>query len=265
MLRAAGSAVQEPMAAARWAWGRFSPARRKRGDLVSGSVVAEVPRNVALDLHRVVENATDADQIWTDESVKQEVSRTENDPVLGSCVLTAVPQMIAANILAELWPKQASNPFRFSRDIAHVSSQKPLVAKTTDLAEIRFGVGEQVNDISQSSPSKAVDRHMLFAGTADPVTCLSSQLADDPFQIVSGDIVEATFVDLPKSGSGRILKCCELRSFQRVALLDQPDPVTQNLTGILIATGLDEPVDDFLVVIRQDDVPCRHQGLLRSC
>jgi hypothetical protein len=231
---------------------------------VSASVVAEVPPDVALDLHGVVENATDADQTGMGESVKQKMPGTQNDPVLGPRVLTAMAQMIAANIFAKLGPRQASDPLRFSCDIAHGSDQKLLIAKPADLAEIRLRIGEQINDIRQSSPSKAINRHMLLAGAADAVARLSSQLADELFQIVSGDIVEVTLLDLLKSGSGRILKCRELRCFQRIALLDQPQPVTQNLTGILIATRLDQPVDDVLVVIRQDDVSCRHQGLLRS-
>jgi hypothetical protein len=49
--------------------------------------------------------------------------------------------MIAANILAGLGPRQASDPFRFGGDIAHGSDQKLLVAKAAGLAEIRLRIG----------------------------------------------------------------------------------------------------------------------------
>jgi hypothetical protein len=74
---------------------------------VSASAVAEVPRDVALDLHGVVENATDTNQTRMGEPVKQKMPRTQNDPLPSRCMLAAVAQMIAANILAELGPRQA--------------------------------------------------------------------------------------------------------------------------------------------------------------
>jgi type IV secretion system protein VirD4 len=214
---------------------------------------------VPLDLHGIVEDSTNADQAWMGVPIEQKMTWTKNDPVLGSRTLAAVAQVIAANILAEFGPHQASDPFGFGRNVAQGGNQKPLVAKTSDSAVFHFRVGEQVNDVRLSGPGKAVDRHASVAGTPDAVACLAPQPADDLFQIVISNILEAPFVDIAEAGCGSLLKCRELGRFQHIPLLDKPEAIAQDLAGILIATGLDQPVDDLLVVIGQDDISRRHQ------
>jgi hypothetical protein len=89
-----------------------------------------------LDLHRIVKHATDTDQIWSGKTIEQKGSRSDDHPVIGLRSLAAMPQMIAADILAKLWTFNAAGAFGITGDIVQGRDQQPFVAPASDFAEV---------------------------------------------------------------------------------------------------------------------------------
>ena len=52
-------------------------------------------------------------------------------------------------------------------------------------------------------------------------------------------------------------QCFKAYAIFDFAAFDEPKPFTQDLAGILVAAGVDEPFDQVRLMFRQDDVACR--------
>jgi hypothetical protein len=61
------------------------------------------------DLHRVMQNTTDNDQVGAERSVDEKVSRAKDDAMLTPRPLATMPQVIAANSLTDVGPNCAAD------------------------------------------------------------------------------------------------------------------------------------------------------------
>ena len=65
-------------------------------------------------------------------------------------------------------------------------------------------------------------------------------------------------LDIGDAGGGRLAqraKTCRVLGFP---LLDMPDPLSQDLAGVLVTPGVDQSLDQESLVIRQNDVARWH-------
>ncbi len=72
---------------------------------------------VTLQLHRIMQNATDDDQRWIDETIDEEVSRSLHNAIGTSRTLAASAKMPTAYVGAQLWPRKAARASGLARDI----------------------------------------------------------------------------------------------------------------------------------------------------
>ena len=75
------------------------------------SFVAELVRQVRLNLHPVMQNPTNANQVSTHRPIKQEVSRPADQAILCSRAIAAVAQMVAAHREPKFRPRSAAGAF----------------------------------------------------------------------------------------------------------------------------------------------------------
>lgn len=75
------------------------------------------------------------------------MARLTNYAALMPCAFSAVPQMVAANMIAQLGSLDNSNAFGFSGNVPHCSHQKSLVSKTSEFAEFVLRPGKHVDDV----------------------------------------------------------------------------------------------------------------------
>ena len=76
------------------------------------------------------------------------------------------------------------------------------------------------------------------------------------FKRLEGPIVPGIDIgDAGGSGLAQRAKTCRVLGFP---LLDKPDPLSQDLVGVLVTPGVDQSLDQESLVIRQNDVARRH-------
>jgi hypothetical protein len=69
----------------------------------------------------------------------------------------------------------------------------------------------------------------------DALAGLPSEPTDKPFEFVVIHIGEAAALDIQEPNASRFAQSFQLGDVKGIALLDQPQAVAQNLTGVLIA------------------------------
>lgn len=91
---------------------------------------------MALQLHRVVQNATDSDQRGVDGAVDEEMPRPLDNAVGSPRTLTAAVKMPAADVAPEFRPSETAWANRVGGDIDQRGDDQPFVAAASHTAEL---------------------------------------------------------------------------------------------------------------------------------
>jgi hypothetical protein len=189
------------------------------------SLVAERLGEMTLDLHRVVQHAANPDEVGASKAIEQKMARSHDDPMLGPRTLTAIAEMIAADVLAEIGPGDTIDPSRIGRNISQSHCQKLLIAKARDLPEITFRPGKQVDNVRLCGTGNAICNHAL-AGRTSPLARLPAEPCDKLVEGTLCDLGIAALIDVLEPRQRRFLQSGELGRVEGIALLDQPQAIT---------------------------------------
>jgi hypothetical protein len=77
-------------------------------------------------------------------------------------------------------------------------------------------------------------------------------------QVPLGDVPISAGLKIAPPHLRRVPQSQQFRRLLGLSLLDQAQPITQNLAGVLITARLDQGVDQIMLVIGQDDISSRH-------
>ncbi len=102
------------------------------------------------DLHAVVQNPSDADQVDPYHPIQQQMSRLANRAVLCPSTVAAVAQMVAAYQGSQFRARRAAGSLRIGRDIAQSRDEKHLVAPPCHVPEPLLCAGQDMNDVRLS-------------------------------------------------------------------------------------------------------------------
>lgn len=94
------------------------------------------------DLHCVVQDTTDADQVGAGKAIEQQMTGTDHEAVLDPRAFPAVAQVIAAHVFAKLGPGDAVDPLRLGRHVPKGRHQQAFIAEAGDLPEVLIRPGK---------------------------------------------------------------------------------------------------------------------------
>lgn len=75
------------------------------------------------------------------------MSRLTNYAALMPCAFSAVPQMVAANVIAQFGSRDNSDALGGSGNVPHCGHQKSLVSKTSEFSEFVLRPGKHIEDV----------------------------------------------------------------------------------------------------------------------
>ncbi len=75
------------------------------------------------------------------------MARLTNYAALMPRTFSAVPQMVAANMIAQFGSLDNSDALGFSSNVPHCGHQKPLVSKTREFSEFVLRPGKHIEDV----------------------------------------------------------------------------------------------------------------------
>ena len=122
-----------------------------------------------LDIHAVVQNAPNSDQVGPHCPIQQKMSRLANQAGLRSGTITAVAQMEAAHHRPKFWPRRAAGAVWIRSNISQASDQQHLVAAPRCIPEPFLGVGKDLDDVFLGGRRQPKARQRLLAGGPNPL------------------------------------------------------------------------------------------------
>jgi hypothetical protein len=94
-----------------------------------------------LDLHAIVQDTTDTDQIGAAYTIKQEMPRPTYPALNEPNVVPAVSQMVTTHPGSKFRPRDATVAFGIGGNIAEGNDEKRLIAPSADFAELILRIG----------------------------------------------------------------------------------------------------------------------------
>lgn len=104
-------------------------------------------RQVQFQLHCVVQNAADTDQLGLKNTIEQQMSRAIHNAGFIACAIAAVAQMITGHYRTEFRALATSETCGIISKISQRRYEKPLVALARRASEAIFRLGQNINDI----------------------------------------------------------------------------------------------------------------------
>ena len=161
---------------------------------------------MAIDLHGIVQDATNADQIGPRNAIEQDVSRLSYQTIGRSSSASTVAQMVAAHGAPEFRPCHAAGTFGIRCNVSQTGNQQCLVAPPRDLAEPVLRVREELDDVLFRGRGKSIDRHRSSAGSVNPMTSMPPKRRDEILQFVILHVAVAALVEIGKTRLSRLLQ-----------------------------------------------------------
>ena len=149
-----------------------------------------------LDLHAVVQNPTNANQVGPHCPIKQEVSRLANQAILCPGAIAAVAQMVAAHREPEFWPRGAAGAFWIGSYISQTGDQQRLVASSRSVPEPLLGVGEDLDYVFLGGRRKPKVWQRLLTGSPNSLGGSLAQAFDEALQAIVLDVGVATMIEV---------------------------------------------------------------------
>jgi len=123
------------------------------------SAIAIVRGQMALHLHRIVQDTADTDDIGNHRPIEQQVAWRSDNPFENARPLSAVAQVVAADRGSELGPGRAARPFRVGCDITQCRDQQRLITPARCVTEPILGPDEHGDDVGLGRSGKPNHRH----------------------------------------------------------------------------------------------------------
>src|SRR5437667_11819671 len=99
----------------------------------------------------------------------------------------------------------------------------------------------------------------LFGGSGDDLLREVIQIGLQLLDIA--EFFEVSPIQRLDTGASRCPQGFQFASILCLALLHEPQPITQHSASILVAAGLDESLKEFYLTLRQHDISGRHRIL----
>src|SRR5690348_7938909 len=96
----------------------------------------------------------------------------------------------------------------------------------------------------------------LFGGSGDDLLRELIQIALQLLDI--SEFLKVSPIQCPDTGASRCPQGFQLACILRLALLHEPQSITQHFTGILVTARLDKSLEEFFLTLRQHDISGGH-------
>src|SRR5208282_576756 len=116
---------------------------------------------------------------------------------------------------------------------------------------------------SSSAAAPTRTRHLcsamraLFGGSGNDLVREVIQIGLQAFDIP--EFFEFASLQCAHANASRRPQSFQLARILRLALLHQPQPVTQHFAGVLVAAGFDEALNELFLTLRQHNIPGWHR------
>ncbi len=154
------------------------------------TVLTILIRQMSLDLHGVMQDAPNPDNLDIDLTKQQKVARPTYHPAINRGAVAAVTQMIAADPFPKLGTQLYAYSTDVCRNVAKCRGQQCFVTTTSDLAKQIISVVEKGRDICFCRCCEAVSLHSPSRPAG------SAETSEEALDVTVGDICETSISEV---------------------------------------------------------------------
>lgn len=172
---------------------------------VARSLGAKAPQAMSCELHRIVQHAADAHEARIRQPIDEKMSGPLDESAQRGDPLPAMAEMVAADPIAQFRPNDAAGQPRVGSDVAKTGRVEDLIAPSRDIAEMLLGPGKNGQNVVLGRRGKPEAGHLSGAVTQASAG-LSTEFFDNFVELILGQILVATLVDVGEPDAGRLPK-----------------------------------------------------------